>query len=409
MNCPGSVALSEGLPDETSSYAMEGTAAHELVEMCLDRGKKEEARAEFYIGTEIQVEDEDGMFHVFIVDQDMADAAQVMIDHVNDRYNELQEEHGTVELHLERTFDLSPLGPPEPMYGTADVTLVVPAIKHLEVIDYKHGVGVVVEVEENSQVMMYSLGATVSQGSIPSTIRTTIVQPRADHPDGPVRSYDFDRTKLIQFKDLLFERARATQEENAPLAVGDWCKFCLAKAQCPAQRDHAHDVAMVEFSIEPEHSLAEVLADPSLLTNDDLAEVLARAGIVMDWLRSVESHALTMAEQGATIPGFKLVEKSTHRRWSDADAGLRFLARQGLKMDERTTRKIISPAQAEKKLKGNKRGLKTLQKYIVKPEGAPKLVPVADKRPEIPTSLEADFGAGLLPHPGAADTQDEQE
>ena len=39
MACPGSVRLSEGMPNISSDYAREGTAAHELAEMCLRQGK----------------------------------------------------------------------------------------------------------------------------------------------------------------------------------------------------------------------------------------------------------------------------------------------------------------------------------------------------------------------------------
>ena len=35
MSCPGSVALNEGKDDKGSSYAAEGTAAHELAEKIL--------------------------------------------------------------------------------------------------------------------------------------------------------------------------------------------------------------------------------------------------------------------------------------------------------------------------------------------------------------------------------------
>ena len=39
MNCPGSVALEADLPNTSSEYAREGTAAHEVAEQCLLSGK----------------------------------------------------------------------------------------------------------------------------------------------------------------------------------------------------------------------------------------------------------------------------------------------------------------------------------------------------------------------------------
>jgi len=393
MNCPGSIALSEGLPNKSSVYAQEGTAAHEVVEATLaafDKGRP--ATAADMIGEFVTVDhDEDGTPVMMAVTEEMATAAQECIDHVIARYEELIADYDEVHMYLERQFDLGPLNPPEPMFGTADITMWVPSIKHIEVIDYKHGQGVVVEVEENSQIMMYGLGATVSQGTIPNTIRVTIVQPRAPHHDGTVRSYDFGRDRLIEFKNELFAAAEATQDPDAPLAVGDWCKFCPAKVGCPAQKTHAVDLATVEFDVQPVETLESLLPVPGTLTPTEVSNIVARAGIMMDWLRDMESHALTLMQEGVNVPGFKLVAGRSNRRWKDADEAEKYLARQGLKKAERTTAKVISPAQAEKKMKAGGKDPKRLERLWEKPEGTPKLAPVEDNRPELPRSVDADF------------------
>jgi hypothetical protein len=267
------------------------------------------------------------------------------------------------------------------------------------VIDYKHGMGVVVEVEENSQVMMYALGATVSQGTIPEAFETTIIQPRAAHADGAVRTYEFDRERLISFKKELFTAAEATQDPDAPLAVGDWCKFCRAKVNCPAQREHAVALATVEFDILPEDEVANALPAPGILTPSEVANIVAKGKYVMEWIREMESHALTVLQQGGDIPGFKLVAGRSNRKWIDPEAAEKYLARQGLKKGDRTTEKVISPAQAEKKMKASGKDPKRLERLWDKPEGQAKLAPVDDPRPEIAASADADF----FP------TQDEQE
>ena len=392
MNCPGSVQLSEGMPDNTSIYALEGTAAHELGERVIASQLKLQGGTPFdYVGETIEVEGDDDEITLILVTEEMATAVEVLVKHAWDRFEELLELDPDAEIFLERTFDLSPLNPPEPMFGTADITIWCPNLNHLEVIDYKHGQGVVVEVEENSQVMMYGLGATVAQGTVPATIRVTIVQPRVDHPDGPVRSYDFDRERLISFKHELFEAAERTHDPEAPLAVGDWCKFCRSKAVCPAQKDHAVALATVEFDVIPEEDLAEQLPNPGLLTDMEVANIVARAGIVMDWLREVESHALTTMQQGGTIPGYKLVEGRTNRRWINDEVAEKYLQRQGLKKDERNTLKVISPAQAEKKMKARGKNPARLERLWEKPQGQAKLAPVSDKRPELQPSADADF------------------
>jgi len=156
MNCPGSVQLSEGMPDKTSIFAMEGTAAHELGEMVIASQLKLQGGSPFdHVGTHIPVEGDGGEVSLILVTEEMATAVDVLVKHVGDRYDALLEEDPDAEIFLERTFDLAPLSPPEPMFGTADITIWCPTLKHLEVIDYKHGQGVIVEVEENSQLMMY--------------------------------------------------------------------------------------------------------------------------------------------------------------------------------------------------------------------------------------------------------------
>ena len=392
MNCPGSVQLSEGMPDKTSIFAMEGTAAHELGEMVIASQLKLQGGSPFdHVGTHIPVEGDGGEVSLILVTEEMATAVDVLVKHVWDRYDALLEEDPDAEIFLERTFDLAPLSPPEPMFGTADITIWCPTLKHLEVIDYKHGQGVIVEVEENSQLMMYGLGAAVSQGQVPATIRVTIVQPRVEHPDGAVRSYAFDRERLVSFKKELFAAAERTHDLEAPLAVGDWCKFCRARPVCPAQLDFAQETAMIEFEIEPEPSLADKLPAPGLLTHQQVSDIVARASIMMDWLREVESYALTTLEQGGELPGYKLIEGRTNRRWRDAEAVEKYLARQGLKKTERNTLKVISPNQAEKKMKALGKDPARLERFWEKPQGKAKLAPVNDPRPAIKTSADADF------------------
>jgi hypothetical protein len=388
MNCPGSVRMEEGQPDSGSSYAREGTAAHELIETCLRDGVLDPID---FLGQDIGVPISGEVSEFIAVTPDMVDATTVFVNYVRDR---IAANIGAI-VHFERRGDLGVFNPPVPMFGTADVVIFHPERGHMEVIDYKHGQGVVVEVTRNEQTMYYALVASVAEGRVPDTIRCTIVQPRAQHDDGPIRSYDFDRDELVAFKHELMAAAERTQDPDAPLQVGPWCRFCRAKAICPAQKQHAVDLMQAEFEFE----VAPQVPSPQSLTTEELGVILLRAPYVMDWLREVESYALAHVENGGHIPGFKLVEKRTNRRWKDEDAAERYLARRGLKKSERTKQSVVSPSQAEKLLK--QKGLDTarLEKHWEKPEGAAKLVPEEDSRPQIKSSVESDFE--LLPPPAA--------
>ena len=368
-NCAGSNNLSEGMPDETTVYAAEGTVAHAIGEGVLREGVWPP------VGTVIH---EDG--YDIKVTQEMLDAVQVYVDFVD-----VQSQGGRTLL-IEQQFDLAPLSPPGPMFGTADAVVWEGKTRHLHVIDYKHGAGVAVDAISNDQGLIYMLGAVVSFGEKPERITFTIVQPRAHHDDGTIRSWELSWENLVFNKKSLFEDATATLDPDAPLNAGDWCRFCKAKPVCPAQRELVESLAVEAFSAEP------TFPEVGGLSLADLAEVLAKAPAVTDWIKSVQSYALNMLQRGEDVPGFKLVEKRANRRWIDEKAVLRYLQNRGLKMDERTTRKAISPAQAEKILKALP-GKELPDRFWVKPEGGVALAPLSDKRPEKVPSVFETFGA----------------
>lgn len=375
MNCAGSIRMSEGIEDVGSDYAREGTAAHEVGERCLRHGTDAIA----YLDTIVAVEDEQGVHH-FTVTEEMAEAVQVYVDHIRNRIEELGGADA-VTMFVEHRFDLTPLNPPGPMYGTSDCTLWVPEARHLDVNDYKHGAGVAVDATENSQLMMYALGAVVELGKRPETIRVTITQPRGHHPAGIIRSYDFTWAELIAFKEELFDRARATEDPDAPLNPGEWCRFCPAAPTCPAKREQTQLVTQDMFDVVAPPEEAGTLPAPENITDEQLAFILHNSGQVMDWLRSVEAHVMRRLERGK-FPGYKLVEGRSNRRWRDEDAVDTYLRGRGLKKDERYKSKLISPAQAEKALKGRD-GPPLPERLWEKPEGKPKLVPEHDKRPAL--------------------------
>ena len=367
-NCAGSINLCEGLPDITSVYAAEGTVAHAIAEGVL----REDGWPS--LGAVIS---EDG--YDIEATQEMFDAIQVYIDFVN-----TQAEGRT--LLIEQQFDLAPLSPPGPMYGTADAVIWDEQAKRLHVIDYKHGSGVSVDAIDNDQGLVYMLGAVVAFGRRPNALTFTIVQPRAPHDAGIIRSWDVKWDEVIFAKQSLFADAGATLDPDAPLNAGDWCRFCKAKAICPAQKAQVEALAVEAFAAEP------TFPEAAGLSLTDIAEVLAKAPAVTDWIKSVQSYALNMLERGETVPGYKLVEKRSNRKWIDEREALTYLKNRRLKSGERSTIKVITPAQAEKILKAGG-GPELPKRLWVKPEGGAALAPLKDKRPEKVPSVFETFGA----------------
>jgi hypothetical protein len=370
MNCPGSVALSRGLPDSTSSYATEGTAAHDLSERALRTGLD----CLVWLDTEIPVAGQ----HV-LVTEEMAEAAQVYVDYVRGRV-----ETGA-ELLIEQKFDLGKLNPPGPMFGTADAVLWWPKTRTLEICDYKHGQGVVVEAVENSQFAYYALGAVLKLGKKPKLIRMTVAQPRAYHPAGPVRSHEFTYEQLVDFKRELFARAELAMQDNAPLAAGDHCRWCKVAAKCPERLRVASELAQSEFGVE----VAVAPPKPELLTTEQLVGILQHKDAIEKWLEEVYSYAFKALERGEELPGYKLVDKRSSRKWKDEEEAERVVG--NLLGEEAYTRKFVSPAQAEKLLKGF--STKLPERLVEKVSSGKKLAPDSDPRTAKLPAAQEDFVA----------------
>lgn len=374
MNCPGSIRLSEGMPDNTSHYAEEGTAAHDLGE----RAIKKSLDCDVWLDTEI---------NGITVTEEMCEAVQVYVDFVKRAVWHVDEERkvGVAgQLMLEQRFDLAPLNPPGPMYGTSDATVWHEQEKLLHVIDYKHGAGVAVDAVGNPQLRYYAIGAVLALNKKPERVRMTIVQPRASHPDGIIRSDELTFEELVEFKRELFRLAERTTEPDAPLNPGPWCKFCKAAPVCPALKAKAVEVAQSDFA--PFSPPA-----PEALTVEELQVVLAAADELSAWLSSVQAHALNLLERGEEVPGWKLVPKRATRKWTDEERATEILRDAGLTEEDLYTKKFVSPAQAEKALKAAKIKPALLEQVVVKESSGPKLAPDTDPRPELPASAISDF------------------
>jgi hypothetical protein len=106
-------------------------------------------------------------------------------------------------------------------------------------------------------------------------------------------------------------------------------------------------------------------------------------------LGAVEGLVKERLGNGEGFPGYKLVEGKSNRQWENIEEAEQLLDKL-IGPEQVFTRKIISPAQAEKVL-GKKRAGE-IADLIVKPLGAPTLAPESDKRPAINISA-SDFSS----------------
>lgn len=360
--CAGALTLAQFAPaDKESIHAARGTAAHQISEKCLRSGQD----ASDFLGTvestkEFQIE----------IDEELVNSAQMYVDYCRNHF--LAEEG--CQTWIEERFSLTALGTPFDAGGTGDFVAYMPKDKALEIVDLKNGMGVV-DVKENPQLRTYALGALLAHQDLDvDTVTVTIVQPRAQHKDGRIRSETFHVADLIAWTaDLLKAMGRSKKAMDAfqkakdnSVLMDEWsdewlkpgkCTFCPAEATCPALRKQALAVAATYF--EPDTGEAKIGNLPTEMSPEKLAETLDMLDMLEAWVKAVRAYAHSQAENGVEIPGYQLVEKIGNRKWKDEDAlAVSLLSPDvGLTEDEIYDRKIRSVSQLEKVLGAKRKGL----------------------------------------------------
>jgi len=366
--CAGRMAMVSIAPDEKDNiYAAQGTAAHEISEKAL-RGNKDCSQ---FLGDIMKI----GDFEIEITEE-LVYSAQTYVDYVVEQYDPTAGCH----LFLEERYSLEQLDPPFEAGGTCDAIILNPNTGVLEVIDFKNGRGIV-DVNENKQTRTYALMALLNApkklaDSI-NYIKVTIIQPRAYHKDGFIRSETFHIAELIEWTSELMKamnrsklaldafelingsRTLFDEWADKALTTGQ-CSFCPAYGICPKQRIEALAVAPKDAKDWFEDITLET---PPMISNsvpvlspEELAHILDGLDMLEDWIKSVRGAAHAMAESGITIPGYLLVEKIGHRKWAADEEKIIYDLKNKIKLsdDQIFQKKLSSPAQIEKII-GSKR------------------------------------------------------
>ena len=358
--CPGSANAERGIHEETSVYAAEGTAAHKLCETCLKDGIDPQDMIGKVIGG-------------FEVDQEMADAAEMYVNYCRDLIQD-----ATV-YGVEERLPLPFIGKTEK--GTSDFVAVTKD-KKLYAVDFKYGKGVAVDAVDNVQGLCYGLGAARKYHNHAwDSLTVVIIQPRASHPDGPIREWSISREDAEDYVLEFATAAEATRPDDAPRRAGGHCKFCKAKPTCPAAEANASAIAESQFgSVED-------------IEGERLSElVLDRIPVILDWCKSVQDYAQKQAEAGNAPPGTKLVPTRATRKWVDeGNAETVIVSETGLATGDIYTSKMKSPAQIEKLV--GKKNMGPLRDHIESKSTGVTLVPSSDPREAAKVSATDQFGS----------------
>jgi hypothetical protein len=372
--CAASVAMSKDCEESTSEYADEGTLAHELAYTMFKglpepEGVTDEMRE--YVKTYVT--------NVGIISQ------------------------GAIYSWVEEKLDLSEvLGVPD-QSGTGDYIAIVG--KELQVHDLKYGKGVKVSATNNWQMILYALGAlelVELLGYEIETVKLVIHQVRVSEPDECL----YTVAELKEIGEFLRKQAKSAIEVlKYPSAMvpesyfcpGEkQCRFCPAKATCPALQKFALSSIVDQFEdLTNEEVLqaqvCEAIDKVPEHTTDRLSILMKNLELIQQWVKAVNEHVYSLLLNGVEVPGFKLVEgRAGARKWSDEKAAEEIMKFMRLKREEMYSFKVITPTVAEKLLKDSPKKWNRLQKLVIKPEGSPTIAPASDKRPALVMKSQAD-------------------
>jgi hypothetical protein len=394
LRCPGSVVLEAAYPDTTSTYAREGTAAHELAAIVLET---DELNAQRYVDLQIEFDDH-GEEVSWRVTQDMA-------DYVDDYVKLVRELAEGNMLLVERRVPISHLTGETGATGTSDVVIVDTTGRNLTVVDLKYGMGVRVEAQENPQLMMYALGALHDYDVLGDfeTVSMYIHMPRLNF----VSEYHIGVQELLSAGDdvrrgaELCRKAEAAEEEDLAefLEPGEkQCRFCKAKATCRALRADITDVVGGDAACTIDE-FAEFL--PEVVDGDTgdnyLPIAMSKVALVEDWCKAVRAEVERRLFAGQKVDGYKLVEgKRGHRKWGNEAEVEDLFKSFRMRQDEMYDLSLISPTKAEKVFKQNPKRWAKVTDLITQSVGKPSVALATDKRPEMVIQSVSDDFSDLI-------------
>jgi hypothetical protein len=381
MACPGSVTLEADIPDTSSAYAREGTAAHELAAMVLEDPA---SHASDYVGKKIAFNDH-GEDVLWLITKDMAEYVDDYVKFVRERAE------GKI-LHVECRLSIGHITSEDGATGTSDVVIIDREQEAIEVIDLKYGMGVRVDAEHNAQMQMYALGALYEYELISdfSWVTMVIHQPRLNH----VSEWNIPVDQLLRFGDEARLAADKVRWEEPTFNAGEkQCRFCKAKATCPALRAEITEIVGGVATLDD--FIPETV--DSQTGDNYLPMAMSKVGLVEDWCKAVRAEVERRLLAGQTVDGYKLVEgRKGNRAWSDEDAVEKLFKSFRLRQEEMYDFKLISATKAEKLLKENPKRWAKAEQLITRSDGKPSVAPATDKRPAMDVKPVLDDFQGLI-------------
>lgn len=261
--CPFSATVTPMYPNDDTKQSLKGNMWHELSETLITFGTLPPE-----------------------ADADAAEELERLKEYVWKRVQEGGP--GTLVL-VERRLDIPQTGE----FGTVDILIIAPA--WIEVIDLKGGY-VPVDVEQNSQELVYLLGAIAEFGSR-QAYKLTIFQPNYDHVDGPLRHYNVVMQDLAEIEQQIDYALNHRDECFA----GTHCKetYCPHRGACAA----FHQYVVDDLTLGWHTSEVKGMDDATL------AKALDASDLLGGYRTELRTEAMRrIMNQDRQIDGYKVVK-----------------------------------------------------------------------------------------------------
>jgi len=352
INCPPSARLCAEYEDKIGSFAIEGTEAHRL--------------CEYKLKTSLGMDCKDPIEKLH--SDEMEECVDGYVAYILELIEIAKQTCPDPQILIEQRLDFTRYV--EDGYGTGDCVIIADGT--LYIIDYKHGQGVLVEAEDNSQLKLYALGALEIFDGIYdiSDVSMTIYQPRKNN----ISVQTISKESLYEWAEqILKPTAQLAFSGNGKYKCGEWCRFCRAKYECRERASQSIELARYDFRLPP------------LLDDSEIQEILEKVDDLISWVLDIKNYALKQAINGKQWDNWKLVEGRSNRKYRDEKLVVETAKSAGY--DDIYEIKLISVSAMEKLL-GKEQFNQILGSLIEKPKGKLTLVPMTDKRPSINDFME---------------------
>jgi len=352
ISCPPSVRMSEDIEEKPSEYAAEGTAAHSLCEYKLHE----------LLGYE-QLDIRENLDYY---NKEMEDCTEEYRNYIN----ELLTVHDGRKplMFVEQRVDFSRFV--KEGFGTSDCIII--DNDTIYVVDFKYGTGVKVDALNNTQMMIYAIGALEMFDGIfdINHVVMTIFQPRLNN----ISIFEMTKGELYNWAFTVLKPAADMAYQGAgEFQCGEHCRFCKAKSNCRARAEYNLKLAQYDFKM------------PVTLEDIEIESLLGKLDMLIDWAEDIKTYALDQAVQGKKWRGYKIVEGRSNRKYTDEKAVADMVTKAGYDPYEKKVLGIT----AMSKLLGKKKFEELLSGLITKPQGKPTLVSESDARPEMNIAANA--------------------